>query len=172
MPLSDFFAITAVLAFFTYRLWSATVGLAEDAKKTSARQATETRESLGIAKASLEVAQRAFVSIAGFKQIRLTDEGRKALGWDVLVTWQNTGQTPAKNAVNWINTIVFGPTLPKDFDCPRPDHDPVPIYIGPHDTIDSGTQRILMETAEKIYLGLAHVVIYGRFEYNDLFPQY
>lgn len=49
--------VTGVLAHYTYKLWKSTNALAEDAKRTADRQASEMRESLEIATRSAKTAE-------------------------------------------------------------------------------------------------------------------
>jgi hypothetical protein len=53
-------ATTLGLAIYTAKLYRATVRLGEDARDTSARQATEMKDSISMAKASLDIAERSF----------------------------------------------------------------------------------------------------------------
>lgn len=53
---------TVILAFFTYRLWSATVKMSKDAKDTADRQASEMINSLALTKESLDLARKEFIS--------------------------------------------------------------------------------------------------------------
>ena len=95
--------VTTALAIFTGGLWYATYRLAQDARRTADRQATETQKSIGIAKQSADAAvataksyiksERAFVKISHFPPGIIFFSARRSA---VQVKVENFGRTPAR----------------------------------------------------------------------------
>jgi hypothetical protein len=93
--------ITAALAWATYRLYTTTVKLANDAKKTSERQAKETLRTLAIAESSASVARDEFYAAHRPKLIirnvainpvnESPEPERISIDWTIA----NIGDTPA-----------------------------------------------------------------------------
>lgn len=82
---------TSILAAYTFKLWSSTSELVNDAKESSKKEL------------------RAYVGVVGIEVIRTMEN--KILGW---VDFENTGQTPAHDLTSWICEGVFDKKSPSE----------------------------------------------------------
>ena len=117
-------AITAVLAGYTAKLWGATKSLAEDAEKTTTRQASEMQHSLLIAQESADAAKksaeasertintieitaerqlRAYVGVERVEMLNIRPNPSKDFEetW-IHVRFKNFGQVPATRLEYWV----------------------------------------------------------------------
>jgi hypothetical protein len=180
--------ISAILAVFTYGLWSATVTLARDAKDRAAEQAWEMQNSLRIAgdaawaaSDSARAAQRlvtitsdtarhqlrAYISCrAKVDDLRETDEG-----FEVTMSVSNNGQTPAHSVQCWGQLQSFGFGEEQSFSY-APKELSVPSFvIHPRErhAFNVGTGSISNETREDIRRGLRVMYLWGEIRYLDAF---
>jgi hypothetical protein len=79
--------VTAILALFTYKLWSATKDLAADAKETATNQANKTDESIKIAKKSADAAKLTAEALLGVQLPRFVV---------AKIEWQNVNESLSK----------------------------------------------------------------------------
>ncbi len=171
--------VTAILAFFTYRLWNATKTLSEDAQRAAERQASEVRESLDIGRQTIETMERnahqelrAYV-VVHTGNFRPQNSGRgRWLEWEPRII--NTGKTPAHNVVIVARAAVMPHPLPPELD--------LTLTVGPSSsrwTLGAGQwsharrwlDRMLTDTEMQQVMNLqgSAVYIYGRVTYDDVF---
>ncbi len=118
-------AITLFLAFYTARLWKATVELGRDAKNTSERQSREMQESIAVARQSADAAEQAIkatrdayiASERPWVSVNATinsDLVRKDNGIEfaVLFTVKNYGNSPAIDV--WVDYEVVALRIAQD----------------------------------------------------------
>lgn len=133
--------ITFFLALYTAKLWYATKTLAEDAKRTADRQASEMLESLQIAKVSadaamktahhMEIADRAYIKISheppGLAQTTSTADVLYSPNrtYEIQIEVRNIGNTPAE-----ITQLSFTHTI-------LPSNAPLPV-IPPYNSSPEG----------------------------------
>jgi hypothetical protein len=130
--------VTSGLAIYTARLWNTTKDLAEAADKTSARQASEMKTSIGEAKRSADAVEGIVVATTNTtttmqammrKQMRAylsVETGQVVLQeanirFECKPTVTNNGFTPAKNVCTRIGAEFFKGDLPKDFNFDKTD---------------------------------------------------
>lgn len=173
------------VAVFTLVLAFATVALGVIATiqigflDRSERIATETAQA---AKASAEAAQdqiqlsrralvqtqRAFVNLKGFNVFHIYDitQNNKIVDWQFTPIWENSGQTPTKK-LNVISGIHPG-EFPPDFEFKIDKF--APSLLGPKGGMTGETYRISLAEIYEIKSGAKTIYIWGRAEYNDVFP--
>ena len=164
--------VTAFLAFFTYRLWSATVRMSKDAKEAAARQAHEMQNSLAIAKESADAAQksatvaektvslhRAWV-FAGIGGTNIVSPGVVCAHPD----HSNNGVSPAFVEYVYIDTCLYSKPLPEK-----------PIYKTKYtimDPIQPGVCFKPIHHNETITMNIVEdTYVYGRIYYRDFFEE-
>ena len=120
--------VTARLAFYTKKLWSATVGIASDAKATSERQAIETQKALALSEQAataakdqashLMSAERAHLLYRDFKVTDMRTAAQRihtaaADGGSIEVTMgiHNFGRTPAWIIEGWSQATLTNEAL-------------------------------------------------------------
>jgi hypothetical protein len=113
---------------------------------------------------------RAYVTVKQIVQKPIVDPANsQILGWRLTTEWQNTGITPTKDMITWTTKRLFL-TVPEDFDFPRPpeaaDHSSV---IGPGATLRASPIFIPIADLEKTRVKQGTILLWGRFEYNDVF---
>lgn len=184
--------VTALLAQYTYRLWSSTNRMARDATNTAERQATEMKASLEIAKdaanaamiqaqtsaESLKRSNRAWIGVTGnvcMTTPLCTDEG-KSIECSIRLAIRNIGTSPALNTTDFFELVVS-----KDLfiECPTLvgeifNHDTLRnnsgITILPGETLDWANTKLNCSTTS--LHGKVYVWLRGHFRYKDQFGDY
>jgi hypothetical protein len=165
-------AVTFILAICTAGLWIVTYRLAKDAEKTSRRQAREMKDSIAIAKASVDLAQQEFIAtkrayvFVDHIDARIMPVGEHNLR--IQVTWRNSGATPTKNMRNHININFFENDIPDDYIFPDFGSENIPLFIGPNGIALSDPLIIKKEDLDKINSKIVRAYIYGWAEYFDI----
>ena len=140
-----FFA--AAVALFTYFMW-----------KVSRRQAQ-----------SMVLADRAFVSIKGFKYLSHKDPTGKVF-WSIHPVLENSGNTPTKTAFINVTYRVRADALPPEFDFPDHDSKRVPTLIAPHTSVVAVEGTVSGDELVEVQKRMKHLYIWGWAEYRDIFP--
>jgi hypothetical protein len=115
--------------------------------------------------------QRAFVSFVGTSGTKILDPtGKKVVGLQMYARWENSGTTPAKDAVSFVNWQPWPYELPAGFDFGDLVHvDRIHFVIGAR---GEGTIpfNIPIEEVEQVRNGKAHLYVWGWVTYHDVFP--
>lgn len=145
--------VTAFLAGFTFRLWSATVNLVSGAEKTAERQL------------------RAYVHIADMP-IQLTIDNNKIItNCMVYIKWENAGVTPALDCAMWTNLGYFPFDRPFEIPFQKDESSPIKMALGPKCKIDSSPINIEAIKLINIFDKKARAFIWGYTEYRDIFSK-
>lgn len=179
-------AITAILAGYTAKLWGATKSLAEDAKRTADRQASEMQASLriaqetagaatrsaDIAEKSLVAAQRAFLFIDTIQtgaNIPPTDQPpRHISGYFFWTECINSGPTPARNVGCWASHQVRPANSHQEILFVKPGDSPL-TPVGPKQLIRSQQIFIPIEILMRAFRNEIEIFFWVRLEYTDIF---
>jgi hypothetical protein len=174
--------ITLVLAFYTGKLWNATVVLGKDAKETSERQAREMRDSLEITKKSVDAAERTAKIMEDTAERELRAyvcvesstgaDSREDPSWPTfIINLKNFGKTPAFDVVTWMGVSVQDYPATK-FPSP-PDEEPrCRNMLGPEcktNVVGSFRRKCTPEEVAAIIGGTKAIYILGRITYRDAF---
>ncbi|WP_423414316.1 hypothetical protein RLW55_12015 [Hyphomicrobium sp. B1] len=163
---------TAVLAISTIGLWivtwRASVAQARDMDrsiKATADSADAAKKSAEVAERSLHELNRAFVF---FKRIAFEEESGK--GMNVVVTWENIGNTQTVQMRSAITWQAFPPAIWSGFNYPNAAPGG-PSSIGPKGTRTMLPVLIPEANLREVLAGRARILAYGWTEYDDIFAQ-
>lgn len=188
--------VTAILAFFTFRLWLSTFRLARDARESSARQGNEMRESIeqntraagamervartaerntGLLEENWRRQMRAYLTViigSGAYQDR-----EKNIKFEVKPVLLNSGFTPAHRMDYWATAGILPFPLPETFDFPVPqDIRRKEFVLGPHQNImlNAFTDDFVPdeEVAELKAGRDRRIYIWGEVTYEDVFGEH
>jgi hypothetical protein len=176
---------TAVLAIATIRLWNSTAALAKFAEEQAgdmkasiavARDSAQAaREQVALSRGALITTERAFVYCERINaHWTAHKETEEIIEWTFVPVWKNSGKTPTRRARSQINSWVGieAGDLPADFNFPNyEDDNRWHTMIGPGATMHAVHIHLPIETLKKIRAGIAHVYIWGWFDYDDVFDQ-
>jgi hypothetical protein len=115
--------------------------------------------------------QRAFLNMAGVTPgvTMLGPDNTKRMGQEALVTWANTGTTPARNVIGNTTEQLWQTDLPQGFGFPDLNpHGREPIAIGPR----GYTQVSVLVPVNDIYSAGrpgSHIFFWGWAVYDDVF---
>jgi hypothetical protein len=145
-----------LLFLATVGLWAATMLLVRDARKTAERQL------------------RAYVHLKYFEVREIPSpwgvKGIHATIPTIFLTWENTGQTPTRNALSNSNWAAFADNIPNDFQFPDdPDHGPFTGLLGPGQTQELNPRTIPIQILKEAAAQKAKIYVWGWIEYNDVF---
>ena len=140
---------TAVLAFFTLRLWTVTKHLADDTNRNSI------------------ATQRAFISI---RDIIFAPIGNPSMPpiYKVYFMWRNNGTTPTKNLTTNINWKFLVGDLPSGYEYPY-DRPPQTFFLGPKFAAGGRSVDIPNSVFESVRNRRGHLFVWGRADYSDIF---
>jgi len=184
--------VTALLAQYTYRLWSSTNTMARDATNTAERQAREMKASLEIAKdaanaamiqaqtstESLKRSNRAWIGVTGNACVTTplcTDAEGKSIECCVQLAIKNIGPSPALNITSFFELVV---SQNSPIECPtvvddKSNHDPVLNKLGitilPGVTLDWPITNL---NGTALLYGEVYVWLKGHFRYKDQFGDF
>ncbi|MGC1860089.1 MAG: hypothetical protein WA733_02925 [Methylocystis sp.] len=136
--------------------------------KESRRVTRAAERSADAAEQALISTNRAFVHVKDFIPHPIVENGI-IVGFAVIVTWENTGSTPARNARASVNYILFDAEMPDNFDYPDASKSGPPFFIAPRGIISSGVLKIRLESILSVPRAGRHLYIYGWIEYDDAF---
>ena len=181
--------ITFFLALYTAKLWYATKTLAEDAKRTADRQASEMLESLRIAKVSadaamktahhMEIADRAYIKISheppGLVQTTSAADVLYAPNrtYEIQIEVRNIGNTPAEiTQLSFTHTILPSnatlPVIPPYNSSPEGEAIKTIMY-GSDAIFPSPSFVMTRDDAEAIGAGTKQLYVLGYADYVDHF---
>lgn len=176
------FAATFGLMIFTWRLWKATIKLAQDAERASREQHDTTVKALAAAERSsgaaeksanvseraLIVAQRAFVFFQGFSTGY--DQQRHGFaGYIIFCEFENSGQTPATDVrVSVKFQVVQKPLGSIPLFTTDQSKDPSSV-MGPRSAATSSWQKIDVKDLVECWKGKCEIYAWARVEYRDVF---
>jgi hypothetical protein len=168
---------TAFLALFSFSLLVVSVVqivYLNRADTTATLTAKAAQQSADTARAALVNAQRAFVFVASFEANQLGGDF-----FTVAANWKNSGTTPTKNLIIYSFWKYFPEGLLKDYRFPDLSEDgkelvgPAPPFsslIGPQGNVSGRLFPIPMAIIKAIGDGKGAIYLWGRAEYNDIFP--
>lgn len=181
--------ITFFLALYTAKLWYATKTLAEDAKRTADRQASEMLESLRIAKVSadaamktarhMEIADRAYIKISheppGLVQTTSTADVLYSPNrtYEIQIEVRNIGNTPAEvTQLSFTHTILPSnaplPVIPRYNS--SPEGEAIKTIMYGSDAIFPPLSFVMSaDDAKAIYAGTKQLYVLGYADYVDHF---
>jgi hypothetical protein len=88
----------------------------------------------------------------------------------IIPKWENSGDTPTKNMLNYVSWGLFVKDIPAGFDFPdQGDEERIPILIPPHAIIYSGSLEFNKAQIDKVISGEKRLFLWGYAEYNDVF---
>lgn len=158
---------TVTIAVFTVVLGTFTVRLASSTRNA----ANAARDAAKVAERSLFDVQRAFVFA------RCLIKGVRGSALVVDVEWRNTGTTPAKRFVNWVNNDTFEGSIPENFifpDIKGPDilnlqDEFTALCVAPPQASLIGKAIIPLSNLKLAGTGTHRVYVWGWCEYDDIF---
>ena len=138
--------VTTGLAYFTWRLWSATRRLVEDAEETARRQL------------------RAYLGVSG-GEIKILNPNHLQANVEI----KNTGSTPAHHVTKAINADIRDADNPGGFEIPKAAPGKWPIVPGSFWTFRLDLTNVSEEDLKQIHAYKRAVFVWGRAEYEDIF---
>jgi hypothetical protein len=141
------------------------------------RQARDMKESIAVAKKSVNIAEqslvsleRAFVFPESFNLWKPYGAGINA-PYYFMPTWKNSGRTWTRRCINHINWSVFHMPIDESFDFPDFGNveTRVDLLIGPGATISGQRLDIPHHIVGDAIEGRSHLYFWGWCEYNDIF---
>lgn len=152
-----------VLVFGTLVFTAIAARAARDAVKEGEKATAAALQAVGM--------ERAWITFGGFScgaiPVEKTMEPSKGIqGFGYIVTWKNTGRTPALRLTCYTDyRIVFPPEMIPTFEADEPPTDGLKsVPLGPGDTVHTKLKHLRLEDA-----GMhVHLVVYSRVEYYDL----
>lgn len=160
--------VTAVYAFFTWRLWRETRVAADAATKS----ADASVESAAVARQALVEVQRAYMFVKGFRADADLEHGQ-VVRWRIVTEWENFGQTPAVDVrlISMHEKIPRG--QPQEFRFPAAvdftdGADTVTAPMAPGSGMNSNPVYIDTAEANALEKGDLTMVIGGRVQYADI----
>ena len=162
---------TALLVAFTYRLWKSTdkLWLAGEKQIVAAQMSAEAaQDQIKLSRRALVQTQRAFVHLKHFNVFHVYDttQNNKIIAWRFTAVWQNSGPTPTEK-LNVITGIHPG-ELPAGFEFKIDKL--APSLLGPQSEMTGESYTISLRDIFEIKAGIKTIYIWGRAEYNDVFP--
>ncbi|NOS76923.1 MAG: hypothetical protein HOP35_03155 [Nitrospira sp.] len=134
-------------------------------------QVEANKESVDIAKLSMEASQRAYLHFGGCRWISHPDNRDGHIFWAIRTRWVNSGNTPTRKLCFRIHFDLRSDELPADFgfteDSQAPD---VPALVYPKGEIIVGIFHINGDDLVAISQGKKHLYVWGCAKYRDVFP--
>ena len=185
--------ITGALAFYTYKLWSATKTMVNSSDATAKRQSSEMQASIAEASraaAAMELLVKGSAeSVATLKDVTARQmraylvvnvnsgsyqERNRNIKFDVRPSLNNAGQTPAHKMTYWATAKIMPFPLPDNFDFPTPKNAVIrPMFLGPHQGVELNAivdDFIPDDEVVEVKAGMTRrVYIWGIVTYTDIF---
>jgi hypothetical protein len=162
---------TAVLAgggIYQLKFLETTERIAADTAKAAKDSAQAALAQNKISTDTLVYSQRAFMNMKGFQVFHVYDttQNNRIIAWRFTPLWENTGQTPTKklNVITGIHPGEFEEGF--NFKIDRA----APSMLGPKGILTGESYLIGLPEIYEIKAGKRIVYIWGRAEYNDVFP--
>lgn len=159
------FVLSGITLAFLYLTFNRTNLTAQAA----VRAAEAAEASVAVAHKTAKRQLRAYVAV---EEIKILPPNMHELFWKMHIVWQNSGTTPAKDAIAHTNWADFAGEMPDNFDFPDTDTDKMggPMLLGPNQHLVGGYARIPRSIIAQVYAGKRSVYVYGWVEYDDIFP--
>jgi hypothetical protein len=159
-----------VIATFTIVLAGSTIGLWISTNKLW--NAGEKQFALAEDTAQRQI--RAYVHVKDFRRAqRYLPNIRTGFGVEqpeIVVTWENTGESPTVNARSNINWVTFTGSIPDNFDfSDDPDREPFSAVIGPRQTHELILTAVPPTTLKLVAMKKLKLYVWGWIDYNDVF---
>ena len=123
---------------------------------------------------ALMAAERAYVFVKAFAPVELRTPDALVAGWQCIVVWENSGNTPTKDLTTWISWDVFDKPIDDNFTFPdnkREASESSGIgFIGPRAQMNVNTFTVSVQDAVELMMERKFLYIWGWVEYNDIFP--
>lgn len=132
----------------------------------------ETRKLAEITQEALVSVQRAFVIAKTTAPTSIPDaDGKRVVAWEFRIQWENSGNTPTRTVLQYVNVQWRANELPKNFNFsdlgePRSTQS----VIGPKTTVTSGAMIVPTEVIVAAQHGTMHLYFWGWATYRDIFP--
>jgi hypothetical protein len=143
--------VTALLAWFTFRLWKSTSKLVVGAEKTAERQL------------------RAYVMVPHVTIKNIKRHDGIVDQFFVFITVKNFGQTPATYCTYWVELSAHEFLLKTPLKKPDSAKNSGIGIIAPGDKFTIRTEIPLLSDGGEIHNGRYALYVYGKFNYNDAF---
>lgn len=134
-------------------------------------QVEANKESVDIAKLSMEASQRAYLHFGGCRWISHPDNRDGHIFWAIQTRWVNSGNTPTRKLCFRIHFDLRSDELPMDFGFIEDNQvTDVPALVYPKGEIMVGLFHINGDDLVAISQGKKHLYVWGSAKYRDVFP--
>jgi hypothetical protein len=173
-----------VVAGFAFALWRSTEKLWDEARSSRAHArrtafaglvgANAARRSARAALRSADAliaAERAYVSVKEYRPVILNDAAGNMSGFQCVVVWENSGNSPTKDMEHWVSWQKFSKQIDGRFDYPDLGKKLVSqSYLGPRTQMNNVALTISLAEILAIIKEEVFIYVWGWAEYSDVFP--
>lgn len=156
-----------VTIYYTRKTTKAAIR-ATDAAVASAKTADDTFK---ISKLTMEAGNRAYVQYERVTYVSHMIGVPGQLFWRFRAHWTNSGNTPTRQLLSYVNVEIRDTPLPDDYAFAI---DPavvrIPTFIGPKAAIVSAPKDISADDLLAVQQGTKHLYVWGVVNYRDVFP--